>query len=163
MVAIIGGETRHFRPLIDLYREAGRRAGHSPDQLKVGIHSVGYVAETTKEAADDFFPGYARTFSDIGRERGWRPMTRAAYDAQRGPYGALLVGDPDEVVKKIVRHSRALGGLSRITFQMNPGSLSQEKLMRAIELIGTRVMPALREELDRDESKKEEFYKISNA
>ncbi len=151
MVAIIGGETRQFRPLIDLYREAGRRAGHSPAQLKVGIHSLGYVAETTQEAADEFFPGYARTFTEIGKERGWRPMTRAGFDAQRGPQGALLIGDPDDVVKKIVRHSKALGGgISRITFQMNPGSLSQEKIMRAIELIGTRVVPALRKELGGD-------------
>ena len=151
MVAIIGGETRQFRPLIDLYREAGRRAGHSPAQLKVGIHSLGYVAETTQEAADEFFPGYARTFTEIGKERGWRPMTRAGFDAQRGPQGALLIGDPDDVVKKIVRHSKALGGgITRITFQMNPGSLSQEKLMRAIELIGTRVVPALRKELGGD-------------
>jgi probable LLM family oxidoreductase len=164
MVAIIGGETRHFRPLIDLYREAGRRAGHSPDQLKVGIHSLGYVAETTQEAADDFFPGYAHTMTEIGKERGWRPVTRAGFDAQRGPQGALLIGDPDKVVEKILRQSKALGGISRITFQMNPGSLSQEKLMRAIELIGKRVVPALREELDRDKSKKEEeFNKISNA
>src|ERR687889_2884279 len=125
MVAIIGGETRHFRPLIDLYREAGRRAGHSPDQLKVGIHSLGYVAQTTQEAADDFFPGYARALTDIGKERGWHPVTRAGFDAQRGPQGALLIGDPDEVVEKIVRHNKALGGgISRITFQMNPGSLS---------------------------------------
>ena len=78
MVAIIGGETRSFRPLIDLYKEAGRRAGHSPDQLKVGIHSLGYVAETTQEAADDFFPGYARAFTDVGKERGWPAVTRAA-------------------------------------------------------------------------------------
>jgi probable LLM family oxidoreductase len=152
MVAIIGGETHRFRPLIDLYREAGMRAGHSPDQLKVGIHSPGYVAETTQEAVDDFFPGYAHTMNKFGKERGWRPITRADLDAQRGPQGALLVGDPDEVVRKIVRHSEALGGgISRITFQMDPGSLSQEKLMRAIELIGTRVVPTLREELDRDE------------
>ena len=164
MVAIIGGETRQFRPLIDLYREAGRRAGHSPDQLKVGIHSLGYVADTMQEAVDDFFPGYAHTMSEIGKERGWRPMTRAGFDAQRGPQGALLVGDPGEVVRKIVRHSKALGGgISRITFQMDPGSLSQEKLMRAIKLIGTRVVPALREELDIDESEKEEFNKIPNA
>ncbi|MDQ3836423.1 MAG: LLM class flavin-dependent oxidoreductase, partial [Thermoproteota archaeon] len=146
--------TRHFRPLVDLYREAGRRAGHLANQLKVGIHSIGYVAETTQEAADEFFPGYARTFSDIGKERGWRPVTRAAYDAQRGPQGALLIGDPDEVAEKIIRHSKALGGISRITFQMNPGSLSQEKTVRAIELIGTRVMPAIREEFDRDEPEK---------
>lgn len=157
MVAIIGGETRHFRPLIDLYREAGRRAGHSPDKLKVGIHSIGYVAETTQQAANDFFPGYARTFTGIGKERGWRPVTRAAFDAQRGPHGALIIGDPDEVVEKIVRHSKALGGISRITFQMNPGSLSQDKLIRAIELIGIRVAPALRKELAGDESVKKEF------
>src|SRR5215203_4911673 len=146
MVAIIGGETRHFRPLIDLYREAGRRAGHSPDQLKVGIHSLGYVAETTQEAADDFFPGYARAFTDVGKERGWPAVTRAGFDAQRGSQGALIIGDPNEVVKKIVRHSKALGGISRITFQMNAASLSQVKMMRAIELLGTQVAPALREE-----------------
>jgi probable LLM family oxidoreductase len=151
MVAIIGGETRSFRPLIDLYREAGRRAGHSPDQLKVGIHSLGYVAETTREAAGDFFPGYARAFTDVGKERGWRPVTRAGFDAQRGPQGALLIGDPDEVVEKIVRHSKALGGISRVTFMMNAASLPHVKLMRAIELIGTRVVPALREELGGDE------------
>jgi probable LLM family oxidoreductase len=147
MVAIIGGETRHFRPLIDLYREAGRRAGHSPDQLKVGIHSLGYVAETTQEATDDFFPGYARAFTDVGKERGWPAVTRAGFDAQRGSQGALIIGDPNEVVKKIVRHSKALGGISRITFQMNVASLSQVKMMRAIELLGTQVAPALREEL----------------
>jgi alkanesulfonate monooxygenase SsuD/methylene tetrahydromethanopterin reductase-like flavin-dependent oxidoreductase (luciferase family) len=147
MVAIIGGETRRFRPLIDLYREAGKRADHSPDQLKVGIHSLGYVAETTQEAANDFFPGYARAFTDVGKERGWRPVTRADFDAQRGPEGALIIGDPDEVVEKIVRHSKALGGISRFTFQMNAASLPHVKLMRAIELLGTRVAPALREEL----------------
>ena len=147
MVAIIGGETHRFRPLVDLYREAGRRAGHSPDQLQVGIHSLGYVAETTQQAVDDFFPGYARAFTDIGKERGWRPVTRADFDAQRGPQGALIVGDPEDVIKKIVRHSRALGGISRITFQMNAASLPHAKLMQAIELIGTRVAPALREEL----------------
>jgi len=151
MVAIIGGETHRFRPLIDLYREAGRRAGHTPDQLKVGIHSLGYVAETTQEAADDFFPGYARAFTDVGKERGWRPVTRADFDAQRGPQGALIIGNPDDVVAKIVRHSKALGGISRITFQMNAASLPHAKLIRAIELLGTLVAPALREELGGDE------------
>ena len=145
MVAIIGGETRKFRPLVDLYREAGRRAGHSPDRLKVGVHSLGYVAENTQEAVDDFYPGYARTMTEIGKERGWPKMTRASFDSQRGTQGALLVGDPDEVVEKIVRHSKALGGISRITFMMNPASLPHTKLMKATELIGTRVAPALRE------------------
>jgi probable LLM family oxidoreductase len=147
MVAIIGGETRRFKPLIDLYREAGRRAGHSPEQLKVGVHSLGYVGQTTQEAVDDFFPGYAHTMTEIGKERGWPKMTRNDFDAQRGTWGSLLIGDPDEVVEKIIRHSKSLGGISRITFMMNPGSLSHAKLMRATELIGTRVAPALRKEL----------------
>jgi len=147
MVAIIGGETRRFRRLVDLYLEAGRQAGHSPGRLKVGMHSLGYVAETTKEAADDFYPGYARAMTDVGKERGWGAMTPEAYDAQRGPNGALIIGNPEEVVEKILRHSRALGGISRITFQMNAASLPHEKLMRAIELLGKRVAPILREEL----------------
>ena len=153
MVAIIGGETRSFRPLIDLYREAGRRAGYLPQQLKVGVHSLGYVAESTQEAVDDFFPGYAHTITKVGKERGWPKMTRASFDAQRGPQGALLVGDPNEVVEKIIRHSQALGGISRITFTMEPASLPHVKLMRAMELIGTRVAPALREELGGNDEK----------
>jgi alkanesulfonate monooxygenase SsuD/methylene tetrahydromethanopterin reductase-like flavin-dependent oxidoreductase (luciferase family) len=145
MVAIIGGETHRFRPLVDLYKEAGRQAGYSADQLKVGVHSLGYVAESTQEAVDDFYPGYAHTMSEIGKERGWPKMTRASFDVQRGPEGALLVGDPDEVVEKIIRHSKALGGISRITFMMNPASLPHEKLMQATKLIGTRIAPTLRE------------------
>jgi probable LLM family oxidoreductase len=145
MVAIIGGQTRRFRPLVDLYREAGARAGFPPERLKVGVHALGYVARTSEEAADDFFPGYARAFGSVGKERGWPPVTRARFDAQLGPDGALLVGTADEVVEKIVRHSEALGGISRISFQMNVASLPHDKLMRAIEAIGSRVAPALRE------------------
>ena len=147
MVAIIGGRTHRFRPLVDLYRETGARYGHSAEQLKVGVHSLGYVAPTTQQAADEFFPGYQRAFTDVGKERGWAPVTRADFDAQRGPLGALLIGDPDEVTEKIIRHSEALGGISRITFQMNAGSLPQAKMMRAIELLGTRVAPVLHKEL----------------
>jgi len=147
MVAIIGGETRRFRPLVDLYREAGKRAGHPPERLKVGMHSPGYVAATTKEAIDDFYPGWAKVVSDIGRERGWPPMTRRDFEAQVGPEGALMIGDPDEVAEKILRHSDALGGVSRVTFQMNAASLAQEKMMRAIEMIGTRVAVAVRARL----------------
>ena len=147
MVAIIGGETRRFRPLVDLYREAGRRAGFSPDRLKVGVHSLGYVAATAQQAADDFFPGYARAINTVGKERGWAPMTRAQFDAQLTPNGALLVGTADEVAAKILRHSEALGGISRVTFMMNGASLPHLKLMSAIDLIATRVAPVLREEL----------------
>jgi alkanesulfonate monooxygenase SsuD/methylene tetrahydromethanopterin reductase-like flavin-dependent oxidoreductase (luciferase family) len=144
MVAIIGGETRRFRPLVDLYREAGKRAGHPPERLKVGMHSPGFVAATSKEAADQYFPGFARAVNEIGKERGWSPMTRRDFDAQLGPEGALLIGSPEEVADKLIRHSEVLGGVSRITFQMNAASLSHEKVMGAIELIGSRVAPAVR-------------------
>jgi probable LLM family oxidoreductase len=147
MVAIIGGETRRFRPLVDLYWEAARQAGHSLDGLKVGMHSLGYVAATTQQAADEFFPGYARAVTDIGKERGWPPVTRAGFDAQRGTHGALLIGSPDEVAERVLRHSEALGGISRVTFQMNAASLPHAKLMKAIELLGTRVAPQVRAEV----------------
>jgi alkanesulfonate monooxygenase SsuD/methylene tetrahydromethanopterin reductase-like flavin-dependent oxidoreductase (luciferase family) len=147
MVAIIGGETRRFRPLVDLYWEAGRRAGFSRDRLKVGVHSLGYVAPTAKEAADDFFPGYARAFTTIGKERGWGPVTRAQFEAQITPNGALLVGTPEDVAAKILRHSEALGGISRITFMMNGASLPHAKLMSAIDLIASRVAPVVREKV----------------
>ena len=141
MVAIIGGETHRFRPLIDLYREAGKKAGHSPEQLKVGVHSLGFVAPTTEEAIDYFYPGYAESMTKIGEERGWPPMTMGRFKAQVGALGALVVGSPKEVAEKILRHSDALGGISRFTFQMDTADLSHEKLMQAIELIGTKVKP----------------------
>jgi alkanesulfonate monooxygenase SsuD/methylene tetrahydromethanopterin reductase-like flavin-dependent oxidoreductase (luciferase family) len=136
MVAIIGGETHRFKPLIDLYRQAGAVAGHPPEQLKVGLHSLGYVAATTQEAHEAFFPGYAVSMTRIGKERGWPPTTRAHFEAQVGPTGALLVGSPDEVAEKIIRHSAALGGISRVTFQLDTAELPHEKLMETIGLIG---------------------------
>ena len=141
MVAIIGGEHRRFRPLIDLYREAGARASHSPEQLKIGIHSLGYVAENSVTAADDFFPGYAASFSAIGKERGWPPVTRAHFNGQIGPTGALLVGDPEMVVEKILHVNEWLGGISRLTFQMSVAALPHAKMMHAIEILGTKVRP----------------------
>jgi probable LLM family oxidoreductase len=144
MVAIIGGEPRRFRPLVDLYRETGKRYGFGPDRLTVGVHMPGYVARTTREAADEFFPGFAKAVTDIGKERGWPPMTRASFDAQRGPDGALLVGSPDEVAEKVLRFSEVLGGISRLSFQMNAASLDHSKLMQAIELIGASVAPAVK-------------------
>jgi probable LLM family oxidoreductase len=141
MVAIIGGETHRFRPLVDLYRTAGKKAGFTPEQLTVGVHSLGYVANTTEEAIDEFFPGYAAAMTKVGKERGWPPVTRTQFDAQAGPKGALLVGSPEEIAEKILAHSEALGGISRLTFQMDAASLPHEKLMDAIELIGTKVKP----------------------
>jgi probable LLM family oxidoreductase len=143
MVAVIGGETHRFRRAVDLYRAAGAQAGHSPEKLKVGLHSLGYVAPSREEAVNDYFPGYAKTFTRIGRERGWPPVSRERFDAQNGPTGALLVGDPDEVGEKILRHAEALGGVDRVTFQMDNAELPREKLLRSIELIGERIRPAL--------------------
>lgn len=141
MVAVIGGETHRFRPLIDLYRRAWTEAGHPANECRVGLHSLGYVASDSEKAVAEYYPGYAETFTRIGKERGWPPVNRARFDAQNGHLGALLVGDPIEVANKIVRHSHALGGIDRFTFQMDNAGLSHEQLLRAIELIGTHVAP----------------------
>ncbi len=139
MVAIIGGDTHRFRPLVDLYRQAGKEAGHAPEKLKVGLHSLGYVADTTEQAVADYYPGYAEMFTRIGKERGWPPVTKAGFEAQRGPLGAFLVGSAEEVAEKIIRHSHALGGLARVSFQMDNAGLSHTKLKEAIRLIGAKV------------------------
>ncbi|MFA6961634.1 MAG: LLM class flavin-dependent oxidoreductase [Opitutaceae bacterium] len=143
MVAIIGGEPHRFRPLVDLYRKAGEKAGHAPDQLLVGLHMLGYVADTAQQAADEFFPGYARAFTEIGRERGWPPVTRRHFDALLGPTGALLVGAPQTVAAKILTVSETLGGVDRVSFQMSVASLPHPQMLHAIELLGTRVRPLL--------------------
>jgi probable LLM family oxidoreductase len=144
MIAIIGGEPHRFRPLVDLYREAGKHAGHAEDALKVGVHALGYVADTDAQAADDFFPGYAATFSKIGQERGWGPVTRRHFDALLAPTGALVVGGPETVIEKIRHYDRVLGGISRLSFQMSVAGLPHAKLMRAIEIAGREVTPAVR-------------------
>ena len=144
MVAIIGGETRRFRPLVDLYRKMGLQAGFAPERLKVGVHALGYVADTTEQAVEEFFPGYARAFTEVGKERGWPPVTRGQFNALLGRHGALMVGNPEEVAKKIIEHSEALGGISRISFQMDVAALPHAKLMTAMELLGSRVAPILR-------------------
>ena len=141
MVAIIGGETHRFAPLVELYRNAGEKAGHDPEKLKVGVHSLGYIAETREQAIKEFFPGYAEMFTKIGRERGWPPVTMSHFESQIGSTGALVVGNVEEVAEKVLRHSEALGGLSRFSFQLDVAGLSHQQLMKAIELIGTKVSP----------------------
>jgi probable LLM family oxidoreductase len=147
MVAIIGGDPRRFRSLVDLYREAGSRAGHAPEQLRVGVHALGYVAPTWKQAVDEFAPGYIEGLTRAGRERGWGTVTRDHFNAQVGSHGALIVGGPDEVVEKIRRYDDVLGGISRLTFQMDLAALPQTTLLQSIELLGTRVAPGLRAQL----------------
>ena len=141
MVAVIGGQTHRFKPLVDLYRQEGERAGFAPEDLKVGLHSLGFVAETREEAVEVFYPGYAEMFTAIGKERGWPAVTRERFDVQNDELGALVVGSAEEVAAKIKRHSEALGGISRFTFQMDNAGLRHEQLMDAIALIGEKVSP----------------------
>ena len=144
MVAVIGGEPRRFRPLIDAYREAGHRAGHPADQLRVGLHCFGFVGDTSQQAVDDFYPGWAEMFSRIGKERGGPPPTRARFDATCGPTGAYFIGDADTVATKMLSVSDALGGISRISLQMTNVRLAHANLLHGIELLGTTVAPAVR-------------------
>jgi alkanesulfonate monooxygenase SsuD/methylene tetrahydromethanopterin reductase-like flavin-dependent oxidoreductase (luciferase family) len=109
--------------------------------MRIGVHSLGYVADTNEEAVEDYYPGYADAFTRIGKERGWPPVTREHFENQNGHLGALMVGDPENVAAKILRHSEALGGISRVTFQMVSAGLPHEKLLRSIELIGRYVSP----------------------
>jgi probable LLM family oxidoreductase len=145
MVAIIGGDYDRFRPLVDLYREAGRRAGHPPQALRVGVHAIGFVAETTAQAKDAFFPGWAHMFTTIGRERGWSPVTHAQFEAMCAPGGAFLIGDPKTVASKMLHASQTLGGISRMTFQMSSASLEHEAMKRSIGLLGSEVAPVVRQ------------------
>lgn len=144
MVAIIGGRFDRFRPLVDLYREAGVRASHAPEILKVGIHAMGFVAETNRAARDAFFPGWFRMVSTIGRERGWRGASREQFDAMCDPGGAYLVGEPRTVAAKAIAAARELGGISRLTFQMSSAAHDVDAMRRSIELLGHGVVPLVR-------------------
>jgi probable LLM family oxidoreductase len=144
MVAIIGGSFERFRPLVDLYRESGQRAGHKPEQLTVGVHAMGFVGETSTTARDAFFPGWAHMVGTIGRERGWSAPSRQQFEATCGPGGAYLIGDPQTVASKMLAASDALGGVSRITFQMSSAALETAAMKRSIELLGSEVAPIVR-------------------
>jgi probable LLM family oxidoreductase len=145
-IAIIGGQPENFAPLAGLYREAAREAGHDPDRLPISINSHTYVAETGQRAGDEYFPTYAAMMNRIGRERGWGPMGRRQFEAGRSPRGALVVGSPEEVVEKIL-YEHELFGHDRFMAQISVGAMPHDKVMRAIELFGAEVAPAVRKEL----------------
>ena len=147
MVAVIGGETHRFRPLIDLYYEAAEKAGVDKSQLKVGLHSLGFVANSKEEAIEKYYPGYRVWFNQIGQERGWPPVTMERFEQQIGELGAYVIGSPEEVAEKLVRHSNALGGISRFTFQIDNAGLTHEDLMETYTLIGEKVKPLVLESL----------------
>jgi probable LLM family oxidoreductase len=144
MVAIIGGTFDRFRPLVDLYREAGRRAGHPAESLRVGLHAFGFVAETDAEARDVLFKGWHHMFTRLARERGWSGASRAQFDAMCAPGGAFLVGSPATVAAKLAETNMALGGLARVNFQMSAAAGNHEAMKRSITLLGEEVAPAMR-------------------
>jgi probable LLM family oxidoreductase len=146
VLAIIGGEPRRFVPLIDLYREAAAQAGHDASMAKVAINSHSFVADNRDEAVELFYPPYAHIMSKIGRERGWSAMTRAGYDALRSPQGALLVGSPDDVIEKML-YEHELFGYDRFLVQFSAGTMPHDKVLKAIELLGTKVAPVVRKEV----------------
>ncbi|QGK77250.1 LLM class flavin-dependent oxidoreductase [Flavobacterium sp. SLB02] len=143
MVAVIGGQTHRFKPLVDLYREAGKAAGYKPEELKVGLHSPGFVGSTTEKAIEEYYPGYAELWTKLGRERGWPPVTKDKFDGLIDDLGVLIVGSPERAAEKILRHSESLSGISRFTFQMDNAGLTHTQLMNAIELIGSKVIPLI--------------------
>ena len=145
-IAIIGGTPDRFVPLVELYRESAQRAGHERSKMLVSINSHGFLADTTQRAADQWYPSFADTMSRIGRERGWPPMSRAQFDAMRSPQGALLVGDAQAVIDKIL-YEHELFHHDRFLLQLTVGTMPHAQVMRAIEIYGTEVAPAVRRAL----------------
>ncbi|HKZ67151.1 MAG TPA: LLM class flavin-dependent oxidoreductase, partial [Chitinophagaceae bacterium] len=143
--AIIGGSLSRFAPLTQLYRDTIKQSGHNVDALQLGINSHVYIADTSQQAADEFYPSYADVMTKIGRERGWGPMNRQQYEMMRTKDGALLVGSPQEVIDKIL-YTHELFKNTRFLAQMSVGSMPHKQLMRSIELLGTKVAPEVRKQ-----------------
>lgn len=142
-LAIIGGEPARFAPLFNLYREAATRAGNDPSKLATSINVHGYVGETSQAAGDEWYPAQAEVMNRIGRERGWGPTNRAHFEQARSPRGAAFAGSPAEVVDKILAN-HALFKFDRFLLQMAIGVMPHDKIMKAIELYGTKVAPEVR-------------------
>ena len=143
-LAIIGGMPERFAPFAELHREAARRAGHEPPRLSINSH--GFIADTSQQALDESYPSVSAAMNRIGRERGWQPMQRQDYDAAATLRGANFVGSPQQVVEKIL-FQHAIFGHDRFLIQLSVGAMPHAQIMRAIELLGTEVAPAVRAEL----------------
>lgn len=148
--AIIGGMPERFAPLVQLYKRAAAQAGHNPDTLPIATHSHGFIADTNEQAADLFFPPTQAQMNVIGRERGWPPYDRDAFDAARSLRGALYVGDPEYVAEKIILLRKNLG-VNRFFLHVNVGTMPHHEIMHAIELFGTKVAPIVRQALAQEE------------
>ncbi|WP_020075102.1 LLM class flavin-dependent oxidoreductase [Cryocola sp. 340MFSha3.1] len=143
VLAIIGGGPMRFQPLAELYRKALEQFGQDTT-LPIGVHSPGFIAETDQEAKDILWPHYEVMTNRIGRERGWPPASRARFEHEAGPDGALVVGSPETVAQKIAYAAKGLGA-SRFDIKMSNGTLPHDDLMRSIELYGTEVAPRVHE------------------
>jgi probable LLM family oxidoreductase len=145
-LAIIGGMPERFAPLVDLYYRAAQHAGHDPAQLQVSINSHGFIADTARQAIDESFPSVQMVMNRIGRERGWPPMTKEQYEASATLRGANFVGSPDEIIEKIL-FQHEIFGHDRLLLQLSVGTMPHQKIMHAIELLGTKVAPVVRTEI----------------
>ena len=147
-LAIIGGATDQMVPLANLYREAARHGDHDPAHLPLSINSHGYVADTMEQAIEESYPAHAITMNRIGRERGWAPLTRERYEAGASLRGALVAGSPEQVAEKIL-YQHKLFNHQRFLLQVSVGTMPHDKVLRSIELFGTKVAPIVREEVER--------------
>ena len=145
MIAIIGGETHRFKRQVQLYKSAGEAANHPASQLKVGIHSLGYVAPTTEQALEEFSILATKKYSTKLAKNGLVTRHQRPFFNANWPIGCISCRQPQRCGRKIKRHSEALGGLSRFTFQMNVAALTHHQVMTSIELIGRKVMPLLKD------------------
>ena len=143
-LAIIGGDPKRFAPYYDLYREAWSRANRKPDDVKLSLNMHGFVADTTQAAKDIFYEPHTAVMNRIGKERGWQPSGRPEFEAACSPNGHLLIGDPDRVADRIIELHRIFGN-KRILVQMAIGAMPHKELLRAIELLGTKVAPKVKE------------------
>jgi probable LLM family oxidoreductase len=147
-LAIIGGMPERFAPFLELYRQASAQYGFDPSTIPLSINSHGFIADTRQAAIDESFPAVQVVMNKIGRERGWAPMRREQYEASAELRGANFVGSPDDVIEKVLfQHS--IFGHQRLLLQLSVGSIAHDKLMHAIELLGTKVAPVVREEIAR--------------
>jgi len=142
MLAIIGGSPARFAPWAELYRDRLEKFG-KPLQ-PIGVHSPGHVAETDEQAKEELYPHHLEMMNRIGRERGWQPIGRGHFEQSAGPDGALYVGSPETVAKKIVATVKALG-LSRFDLKYSNGTLPHDQMMKSLELYGARVIPMVRD------------------
>lgn len=147
-LAIIGGTPHQFASLVQLYRDTYKKAGHDMSKLQLGINSHVYVADDSRQAADEFYPTYAEVMGRLGKERGWPPTNRQQYEASRSSHGALLVGSPQQVIDKIL-YEYELFHNTRFLAQMSVGTLPHHQMMHSIELFGNKVAPEVRKHVQR--------------